>query len=292
MRAALARQLSLQSQLQRDGAIWPLQALSSSEATELKSRLLLEMSRLESGETFKSSDLTYYKAHLVFSTVDTLARHPAVVQAAQEALGTDDLLLWDSSIPIKPPANPGAVGQHFPWHQDGTYWGLEPMDGAVSCWVALSDASREHGCMKVVIQSHTSGQRPHALIPEEPGSMLRRGQQVPQVDEGEEEIMALSAGEMSMHHPLALHCSGTNKTSEARVGVVLVFVAPNTRPHDGFGSATLVAGQCDAEHWKLSSWRPSPDAGAEATIDEGSLEAHAHAMETHRGELQAKQAIA
>jgi hypothetical protein len=118
--------------------------------------------------------------------------------------------------------------------------------------------------------------------------MLRRGQQVPDVEEGEAETMALTAGEMSMHHPLALHCSGTNSTTEARVGVVLVFVPPATCPHDGLGSATLVAGQCDAEHWELSNWRPT-DAGAAAATDAGSLDAHAQALATHRGELQAKQ---
>ena len=40
-------------------------------------------------------------------------------------------------------AGAAAAAQHFPWHQDGTYWGLEPTDGAVSCWVALADASSE-----------------------------------------------------------------------------------------------------------------------------------------------------
>eukprot|EP01045_Picozoa_sp_COSAG04_P049860 COSAG04_NODE_19876_length_406_cov_0.820847_1_plen_99_part_10 len=63
----------------------------------------------------------YYKAHLVFSVVDRLARHPAVVRAAQRALGTnEDLLLWDASVPWKPPAEPSegggeAEGLFFPW---------------------------------------------------------------------------------------------------------------------------------------------------------------------------------
>lgn len=285
-------QSTLQADLQRDGAVWPVPVLSAAEAGELRKRLLAETSGLEGPRDFARNDLVYYKSHLVFSAVDVLARHPLVVQAAQQALGTKDLLLWDSSIPIKPPsagtASDATVAQHFPWHQDGTYWGLTPADGAVSCWVALSAASREHGCMHAVVGSHNSGQLHHALKPGQPGSMLRRGQQVEGVDDDRAEAMALAPGEMSMHHPFTLHCSGPNTSSEDRIGVVLVFVTPVTVPNNDIGSATLISGQCTAAHWALSSHRPSANAGAEAATDASSLEAHAYALKLHRGELQAR----
>ena len=118
--------------------------------------------------------------------------------------------------------------------------------------------------------------------------MLRRGQQVDGVDETNSEAMALAAGQMSLHHPLALHCSGPNTTNEARVGVVLVFTAPSTAPYNGRGSATVIAGKCNAAHWVLSSRRPTADAGASAVHDAEALAAHAAALATHRGELQAK----
>lgn len=206
-------------ELKQHGAAWPVPVLSAAEAAELKARLLAETAFEAS---FATSDLMYYKSHLVFSAVDALARNPKVVKAAQQALGTQDLLLWDSSVPLKPPTEPGGTPAIFPMHQDGTYWGLEPVGGAVSCWVALSDASQAAGCMRVVRGSHKSGQLPHSLQPDEPGSMLRRGQQVDGVSDADGEPMELQAGEMSMHHPLALHCSGANTTADTRVGVVLV----------------------------------------------------------------------
>ena len=131
--------------------------------------------------------------------------------------------------------------------------------------------------------------------------MLRRGQQVEDVSEEEGEVMALRAGEMSIHNPSTLHCSGPNTThvcpyptmrrlgltttlcgmtwtsnvnrspaihalpsfrrvfccrQEPRVGVVLNFLPPSTVPSNAVGSATLIAGECDAQHWGLSSWRP------------------------------------
>ena len=83
-----------------------------------------------------------------------------------------------------------------------SYWGLHPIDGAVSCWVALTEASLDHGCMKVIRGSHDKGQKTHSLAPDEPGSMLRRGQQVMNVDEGKAEAMALTR-----NHCLTLnHC--------------------------------------------------------------------------------------
>ena len=69
--------------------------------------------------------------------------------------------------------------------------------------------------MRVIRGSHRTGQLDHALKPEESGSMLRRGQQVEDVSEEEGEVMALRAGEMSIHNPFTLHCSGPN-TTQAR----------------------------------------------------------------------------
>lgn len=96
--------------------------------------------------------------------------------------------------------------------QDATYFGLTPADGVVTCWIALSDASEAHGCMRVIRGSHTAGQLEHALKPGESGSMLRRGQQVEDVSASAGEVMALGAGEMSIHNPFTLHCSGPNTT--------------------------------------------------------------------------------
>ena len=168
--------------------------------------------------------------------------------------------------------------------QDGSSSGLSDAPRADEGRTGLSDASRAHGCMRVIRGSHAAGQRAHALRPADPGSMLRRGQRVDGVDDAAAEAMALRAGEMSLHHPWALHCSGPNTTREDRVGVVLVYASPSTAPHNGRGSATLIAGRCDAEHWVLSSRRPAAHG---AVADAAALEEHARALALHRGDLQA-----
>jgi hypothetical protein len=110
----------LRAPLLEDGAVWPVPILGEREASALREQLLAETSGvLQAG--FLGSDLLYYKAHLIFSVVDTLARHPAVVSAVQQALGSEDVLLWDASIPLKPPTSSDAGANKnssfFPWHQ-------------------------------------------------------------------------------------------------------------------------------------------------------------------------------
>src|SRR5690606_23840005 len=41
------------------------------------------------------------------------------------------------------------VGRAVPWHQDGGYWPLDPMD-VVSLWLAVSASTTANGCLKVV----------------------------------------------------------------------------------------------------------------------------------------------
>ncbi len=111
----------LRTPLLEDGAVWPVPVLSKPEASALREQLLAETSGVQQ-PGFLGSDLLYYKAHLIFSVVDTLARHPAVVSAVQRALGSEDVLLWDASIPLKTPTSSdagadGKTSNFFPWHQ-------------------------------------------------------------------------------------------------------------------------------------------------------------------------------
>jgi hypothetical protein len=50
-----------------------------------------------------------------------------------------DILLWD--FPPSSSNEPGD-GKKVSWHQDLTYWGLDP-DDVVSVWLALSQATNE-----------------------------------------------------------------------------------------------------------------------------------------------------
>ena len=106
------------------------------------------------------------------------------------------------------------------WHQDLTYWGLD-CDDLVTVWVALSPASEESGCMRVLPGSHRQELLPHEDI-YDPDNMLTRGQEISiHVDEQAAVAMALEAGQMSLHNVRLAHASGPNRSGDRRIGVSL-----------------------------------------------------------------------
>lgn len=190
------------------------------------------------GDDPKFADWCYFKSHMILPWLTSLATAPGVVGAVTRILGPD-ILLWNSFIPIKPPRSHG----HFAWHQDATYWHLEPVEEMVTVWLALNDVSPDNGSMRFIPGSHTRGQLPHEMT-KDGESMLRRGQRVLEVvDDGAAISCTLESGEASLHHPFTLHGSAGNNTDRWRFAVVLNYVSANVEPKPGYQeSALYVAG--------------------------------------------------
>src|SRR5262249_21385994 len=121
------------SRYQGDGVLFPVSVMADSEAVALRRRM-------EDCEC-RYGRLPYApKPHLVLPFVADLVRHPAILDAVESLIGPD-ILLWDSSFIVKEPGD----GKRVSWHQDLTYWGLEPTEGVVSIWLALAPATVESG---------------------------------------------------------------------------------------------------------------------------------------------------
>jgi len=65
---------------------------------------------------------------------------------SSEDLIGPDILVYTATFFIKEAESPTFAA----WHQDATYFGLDPYEHVFTAWVALSDASAEAGCMEVV----------------------------------------------------------------------------------------------------------------------------------------------
>ena len=63
------------------------------------------------------------------------------------------------------------------WHQDLTYWGLEPPQ-AVTAWLAIDDVDIDNGCMRVVPGSHRQGILTHETSAMA-GNLLSINQEIP-----------------------------------------------------------------------------------------------------------------
>jgi non-haem Fe2+, alpha-ketoglutarate-dependent halogenase len=230
------------------GYLAPIQALSTIEAAELRAKL----EAFEAGSGPLSGKLRQ-KSHLLFTWLNDLIRHQRILDAVEDIIGPD-ILCWGTSFFIKEPHNPAFVS----WHQDSTYWGLEPAD-IVTAWVALSDSTTENGAMRVVPGSHTMAQVPHRDTFRS-DNLLSRGQEIMvDVDDSQAATLTLAAGEMSLHHVRLIHGSEPNPSGQRRIGFAIRYLPTYVRqvagPHDW---ATLVRGVDRHGNFELEQ-RPDAD---------------------------------
>ena len=253
----------------RDGFIAPLAVLSLDETAAYRQRFE-DYERAHDGWYTLSKG---QKIHLLQTWVAGLVRNERILDAVEDVLGPD-LMCWGTSLFIKNARDPHYVS----WHQDSTYWGLDKPE-VVTAWVALSAATRESGCMKMIPGSHALDQIPHRDTLAE-HNLLTRGQELAvEVDESQAAYIVLAPGEISLHHVRTVHASEPNRADERRIGVALRYIAPHVRQLNGErDSAMLVRGEDRFGNF-VHEKPPKHDMDADA------LEEHARIMQLRQGIL-------
>jgi non-haem Fe2+, alpha-ketoglutarate-dependent halogenase len=239
-----------------DGFLYPLPALTADEAAACLSAL--ERAEAHLGSPLPQADMKWRgAAYTYLPWVDALVRHPRILDIVEDVIGPDILVFW-STFFIKEPGSPTFAA----WHQDATYFGLEPYEH-VTAWVALSDASREAGCMEV-LSSQGAPRQLHHNAARLANSINGAGQLIVEpLDESKAVAMTLRAGELSLHHTLCPHRSAPNRASHRRVGLGISYIPARVRPVGRYRMpALLVRGSNSGEHFDLL---PSP--AGEFTVD-------------------------
>lgn len=245
----------------RDGYYSPVRVLSAAEATDFRRRL--EAHEARAGAPLQGN--WRHKTHLLFTWADELVHHPAIVDAVEDVIGPD-ILCWTTNFFIKEANSRGFVS----WHQDSTYWGLDP-DDVITAWVAFTKSDRESGCMTVIPGTHTQSQIPHVDTFHQ-DNLLSRGQEIAvEVDESKAVDIVLQPGEISLHHIKLVHGSAPNRSADRRIGFAIRYIPTHVRQTKVRDSATLVRGVDTYHHFDLER-RPRHD------IDEAALAAHADAI--------------
>jgi non-heme Fe2+,alpha-ketoglutarate-dependent halogenase len=249
----------------------PVPVLSGAEADGLRRML----------ETFETSGrgmqgAVRHKPHLLFTWLNDLIRHPRILDAVEDIIGPD-ILCWGTSFFIKEPRNPGYVS----WHQDSTYWGLEPPD-IITAWVAFTYSDRANGAMRVIPETHKLDQVPHhdTFAAE---NLLSRGQEIlVDVDERKAVMLELAAGEMSLHHVRLIHGSDPNPSDERRIGFAIRYIPTYVRQVAGsHDTATLVRGEDRCRNFEPEQ-RPDADLSPAAIAHHAAITG-AHAQILMRG---------
>ncbi len=219
----------------RDGFLFPIPVLDDQEASTYRRRVLRDWDDHHGSQDF--GDWTYYKPYLVFDWYDQLAHHPSVLDAVEAILGPD-LLLWGGTLAVKMPQSPNFFG----WHQDATYWPLQPPNAALSVWLALDDADPSNGCMRYLPGSHLSGPQDHVQT-YAAESLLRRGQElVDRPDHHPAIDVQVRAGEMALHHCLLVHGSEANTSDRTRIALTMVYLPAHARCDNPQETALVVRG--------------------------------------------------
>ncbi len=216
------------------GYVSPIRAIDKRRALELASVV----------EAARPDLLKKKKLHLTLSWVNDLMREPPILDAIEDILGPN-IMVWNTALFVKRSKDASFVS----WHQDATYWGLQPPD-VITAWVALSPSTRENGALRVIAGSHLKQQMPHRDT-YDPNNLLSRGQEIMvQVDESAAAMCELSPGEMSLHHILTVHGSDPNPSDSVRIGLAIRYVAPHVRQTAGESdAATLVRGSDGFRHF-------------------------------------------
>ncbi|MEO0822252.1 MAG: phytanoyl-CoA dioxygenase family protein [Pseudomonadota bacterium] len=221
---------ALAERYRRDGYLSGVEIVTPEEAA--RHRAALEAAESRIGPVHYRP-----KIHTVLTSALDLATDPRMLDLVEAMIGPD-ILLYNATFIIKEPHTPS----HVSWHQDLTYWGLSG-DDQVTAWIALSPATAESGCMRMVPGSHLAGRRDHATT-EDASNVLFHGQTVADVSEATAELCPLRPGEASFHHGWTLHASMPNESDDRRIGLNIQYIAPHIRQtkHD-LDTVMLVRGQ-------------------------------------------------
>jgi len=228
---------ALKADYDRDGFVSGVPILTRDEAAQHRARLEATEATV-GGLHYKS------KMHTILTSARDLATHPRVLDIVETFIGPD-ILLYNATYIIKEPHTPA----HVSWHQDLTYWGLSH-DDQVTFWLALSPATVESGCMRMVPGSHKVGRQDHEVT-EDDNNVLFQGQTVQGVSEQKAVMCPLKPGEASFHHGWTLHASMPNISDDRRIGLNVQYLAPHIRQtkHD-LDTAVLVRGEDKYEHFE------------------------------------------
>jgi phytanoyl-CoA hydroxylase len=161
-----------------------------------------------------------------------------LLDIAEQYIGPN-IALFASHYISKPPGD----GQPVLWHQDGSYWPLEPME-VVTLWLAVDDSLPENGCMRVV--PGTQDMQLHEMKRHTEEANVLSSRIDPELVEEDRAVdIVVPAGGVSVHHPNIVHGSNANTSDRRRCGLTIRYIPTTTRitPEGQWPSAFLLRGQ-------------------------------------------------
>jgi phytanoyl-CoA hydroxylase len=158
---------------------------------------------------------------------------------ARDLVGPDVRLYWDQSV-----YKQARGAEPVLWHQDNGYTYVEPQ-AYLTCWVALTDATPENGCIAVMPGVHRDGTLEHRTTPvgEECWGDWSSAVEVP-----------VRAGSIVVFTSLTPHATKRNTTADVRKAYIVQYapdgaVAHFGNPASGPPTKTELLGDDERRYW-------------------------------------------
>lgn len=198
-----------------------------------------------------------------------LVTDPRLQRIARAFLGPD-LACFTAHYICKPAYD----GQAVLWHQDGSYWNLEPMNG-LTLWVAIDRSGSDNGCLRMLPASHRLPLLP-VMARDDVPNMLASSVGAEYIDESCAVEIHLEPGDVSIHHPNIIHGSQPNTSAHRRCGLDIGYIPSTTTISNEalYLDPILVSGKPGRNR----RYRPWPMVDEEKTIafhDQEKWDAHA-----------------
>lgn len=154
--------------------------------------------------------------HFHRDAVKALARDRRLVGLVEQFLGSG-VSVYFSQIFFKPPEGGGPK----PAHQDNYYFGPTDIEGVVTAWVALDDATLENGCLYFGDGTNLGPVYDHYAPEGEPFNLQLRAAVL---DKQPMTPAPVRKGGVSFHHGNTFHQSAPNHSTKWRRACALHFV--------------------------------------------------------------------
>ena len=150
------------------------------------------------------------------SAVRAFVSNEKMTAVASGLLGPNVDLYWDQTVYKNPEA-----AREFPWHQDDAYTPVTPSP-YLTCWLAITDATVENGCISVLPGSHANG-----LVPHQQTELGLVGYSNSNPDQGI--FVPVRRGSLIVFWSTVLHKSGPNVSHGIRKAYIMQYAARGLR---------------------------------------------------------------
>ena len=130
-----------------------------------------QFNALENAEGKENCSIRLINRHMDIPFIWQLATDPKILDYMELLMGPDIMVLATHIF-----CKYEKTEKFVAWHQDVTYWGLEP-PYALTAWYAIDDSVVENGCMRVIPGSHQHSIVDHGTS-NNPNNLLSIGQEI------------------------------------------------------------------------------------------------------------------